>query len=497
MLGTLGALEYVIDGLKVLPGRKSVMLFSSALSLADYSFEAGAPAEAETSYTAREINTAMVGNLRRLTDLANRASVVLYTIDPRGIAVPGVTGAEIAAYNRNRQETQAGMDTLAKETGGLFLRNSNDLAWSARQVASDQKGYYLLGYVPDHRPAAAKTAPKPGAPPPLFHVSVKVKRPGVHTRSRTAYQGSLDAEEAPPSAGNQMLSAAMSPFAPSDVAVRLTPVLLRDGKDGYVVRSFLHVDGKAITFKEAAKGGPRTASLQVMTAAIGDNGIVVDQMASEVPLRVAADHLERLKEMGLIVTINMPVRKAGVYQVRAVVRDGASGHQGSARQFLPIPPRKKDRLALSGIILTGVPKGAASIDDEDPDASHAVRRFKPGGDLLFGVVAYEAKRGADPAKPAVDMTLRLYRDNQLLASDKAVTLVSPPPPMPKPVKGKKPLAPPAGQALVGSFHLSSKVEPGEYAVELVAKDPLGKPPYDVAVQRVGFEVVAPAAAPLP
>jgi VWFA-related protein len=136
-LGTMGALEYVVEGLRRLPGRKSVVLFSSILSVRDYTFEASGDGEGAGA----EISSAMVGKLRQLTDRANRASVVLYTIDPRGLQTVAPTGAAVREQMANRQETQAGLDVLARETGGLFLKNSNDMAWSVRQVSADQKGY--------------------------------------------------------------------------------------------------------------------------------------------------------------------------------------------------------------------------------------------------------------------------------------------------------------------------------------------------------------------
>jgi hypothetical protein len=186
------------------------------------------------------------------------------------------------------------------------------------------------------------------------------------------------------------------------------------------------------------------------------------------------------------------VRKAGLYQIRAVVRDPATGKQGSARQFLPVPQRKKDRLALSGVVLKGL-QDVASPLNEDPNSSHAVRRFKPGSDLIFGFMVYDAK-SADDSKPAVETTLRLYRDNQLVSTSKVDTVVSAPPPptpTPRPVKGQKKATPQEaeGQSLLGSFHLSPSIEPGDYVVEVSAVDPQAKPPHNVAAQRVAFEVI--------
>ena len=69
--GTMGAIQYVVEGLRELPGRKSVVLFSENLKLMY---------DGEQSQRVQD-------SIRRLGDAANRASVVIYSIDPRGLVV--------------------------------------------------------------------------------------------------------------------------------------------------------------------------------------------------------------------------------------------------------------------------------------------------------------------------------------------------------------------------------------------------------------------------
>ena len=71
--GTLGAVNYVIRGIKDLPGRKSVLLISDGFKTVKRD-KRGMP----TSNRIFDL-------LRSLTDLANRASVVVNTLDPRGL----------------------------------------------------------------------------------------------------------------------------------------------------------------------------------------------------------------------------------------------------------------------------------------------------------------------------------------------------------------------------------------------------------------------------
>ena len=47
-------------------------------------------------------------------------------------------------------ESTDGLAQLARETGGLFFENSNDLMKGVRQAVADGREYYLLAYVPEN-----------------------------------------------------------------------------------------------------------------------------------------------------------------------------------------------------------------------------------------------------------------------------------------------------------------------------------------------------------
>ncbi|HVQ30622.1 MAG TPA: VWA domain-containing protein [Vicinamibacteria bacterium] len=191
--GTFGVVNDVVRDLRVRPGRKSLVLFSE-----------GVPFYTTADYTSDEYAN-VVNAMGRLVDQANRASVVLYTIDARGIQTGGLTAqdslrqdetpSKLAELRSARQYeatvTQDPLRYLASETGGLFL-GANDMRDSLGRVLADQAGFYLLGYVP------SEDTFKPGDDGPRFHtVKVKVKRSGVRVRSRKSFYGVADVEPAP------------------------------------------------------------------------------------------------------------------------------------------------------------------------------------------------------------------------------------------------------------------------------------------------------------
>ena len=49
----------------------------------------------------------------------------------------------------DRSGSAYGLSYLAARTGGLFMKNRNDLGAALGRIMDDQRGYYLVGYRPD------------------------------------------------------------------------------------------------------------------------------------------------------------------------------------------------------------------------------------------------------------------------------------------------------------------------------------------------------------
>jgi VWFA-related protein len=87
-VGTLGAVSYVVRGLRELPGRKSVLLISDGFRITD--------AEKTT------INHRTLQRLEQLIDQASRASVVIYTMNGAGLQTLSSITAEDSMADNNR-----------------------------------------------------------------------------------------------------------------------------------------------------------------------------------------------------------------------------------------------------------------------------------------------------------------------------------------------------------------------------------------------------------
>ncbi|HST23780.1 MAG TPA: VWA domain-containing protein [Blastocatellia bacterium] len=484
-VGTLGALNFVVRGLRDLPGRKSVILFSDGFRLFNRD-------------NFGESNQRILESLRRLTDLANRASVVVYTIDTRGLQTLVATAADASTnpeemtrkLNERRDEfydTQEGLNYLANETGGLFFRNTNDLNRGISRVLEDQKGYYLLGYMPESSTFKSEKGLR------KFHkLSVKVKRAGLKVRTRTGFFGIANEEErpAPRTPAQQLLSALISPFASGDIHLKLTSVFGHDAKAGSYVSSMLHIEGKDLTLAEE-EGGFHKGIVNIAAFTFSDNGRIVDQNSRTYTLRMNDEQYHKVLKQGFLYTIVVPVKKPGAYQLRVAVRDDASERVGSANQFIEVPDINKNRLALSGIVASAsdpselnkprTDQASASaegaVDAVDPQASPSVRKFRGGMLLDYIFVIYNAQLDRATTRPQLESQMIMLRDGKPVFTGKL-----------SPIDSNQ-LANMKQVVAGGRIQLGINMEPGEYVLQIMVIDKLAKEKYNTTTQWIDFEIV--------
>lgn len=137
---SLNALQSVMAALEPLEGRKTVIFVSDGLKVG-------------------RSKKAALDRLEDSADTANRGSLVVYTLDPRGVQTLNLEAGDfdndpgfqqrIPIWLEERAASYAadhdGLERLAEATGGLFIHDT-DPGKGLAQALLDQSGYYLLGY---------------------------------------------------------------------------------------------------------------------------------------------------------------------------------------------------------------------------------------------------------------------------------------------------------------------------------------------------------------
>jgi VWFA-related protein len=443
---TIRRLTFVANGLRQLPGHKSMVLFAET-DVIPLTLKA---------FNEPDATPAVLRALDRLLDMTSRASVAIYGIDPRGVQM----GLNDAAKESVRY--------LARSTGGLFLSDvSNDLSVPLKMVLDDQQGYYLLGYAPEMFTFDPRTGQR------KFHkITVRVKRPGLNVRSHAGFFGRPDLENAvpPPGSNSAVLTALGSPFGSPDIEVGMTSLFFHNAKAGSSITTLVNVRVGDLTLREDA--GARTAQGDIAVMVFGDNGDLAEKTALTFTAKLDGADYERAMGNGFLFTIRLPAKKPGPYDVRVAVRDKESGKVGTASQFVEVPVLKKDTVSLSGILLeTPAPAGQAGMDFR---GRTALRIFHPGETLTYAYQVYNPKPESGTRRPKVEAQVKLYLDGKPFFAGK-----------PAPVEAGDDL-----QRLLGGgdLKIGPEMPPGEYVLEVTATDLVAAKENRTATRYIDFRV---------
>lgn len=480
-IGTLGAVTYVVRGLRELPGRKSVLLISDGFRIHD---------REDPSRTYSTIR-----KLQRLIDEAGRSSVVIYTMNATGLQTLGFSAADnmsgrsveemMGALNKRRDtafDTQEGMEYLAAETGGMAIKNTNDLSGGIRRVLEDQSGYYLIGYRPSESTFETKAGRRS-----FHHLKLKVKRAGkFNVRMRQGFLGVSDEEKPKPrTLLQQMFGALVSPFGANGVRLQLTSLFANDPQYGSIMRSFLRIDGRDLTFTKEPDGLHK-AVIDLLAITFGEDGVPIDQIGKTYTIRFGDEKYKSMLREGLVYYVTVPIRKPGAYQLRMSLRDSTSERIGSASQFIDAPDIKKNRLALSGIVVQAQTRTATAaantnqnegVESGSAEASAAVRHFKRGMVMSYAFFIYNARLNKATQLPQLVTQVRLFRDGKEIFTGK-----------------ENPFTP--GQqtdmkrlAVSGGLLLGSEMTSGEYILQVVVSDLLADQKRRTVTQWMDFQII--------
>lgn len=465
--GTLGALNLVVRGARDLPGRKAIIFVSEGFQLLDDG----------------EPNPRVRAALDRVIDQATRAGVVIYSLDCRGLQTGvlqaadniknlGESGIRGVAGDRTTllRDTQEGMAYLAEQTGGFAVLNTNDLARGLGRITDDVRGYYVIGYTPGDG-----TFARQGQKPRLHKISIKVRRPGLRVKTRKAFLGISDPQETvgPATAAEQLVHAATSPFAVTDITLGATTLPGYSSEQGMFVRTLLHIDARPLTFVDS-EGGKKAASADVLGMVFDQEGTEVAHLSTGFSVALTNEAADEALRNGLAYILRIPIPRAGGYQVRFAVRDQHSGAMGSAGEFVDVADIAGGAFALSGIVLRSndgtVSEASGGTDPIALSPAQALRVYRPGTRLSY---AYEIYNATTP----VQATTSIWRGTEKVFAAPPDTLLIPP-------------GDDRRFAAAGGLRLGERLPPGSYVLQVSATTPDTKRPGSnrTAVQRIGFDV---------
>jgi hypothetical protein len=223
-------------------------------------------------------------------------------------------------------------------------------------------------------------------------------------------------------------------------------------------------------------------------------------------VRIRGETYKRVLRDGFVYGVTVPLKKPGPYQLRVALRDKDSERIGSASQFIDVPDIKKNRLALSSIIVRGLtaaefarnkapvksPGDNASapstqsnaavpqsegVEEGDAQASPAVRHFHTGLVMEYAYMIFNAQLSKATNRPQLTTQVRLVRDGKVIFTGKELPFDTI-----NQIDLKR-------LAAGGAIQLGTELRPGEYALQIIVNDALANEKRRTVTQWIDFEIV--------
>jgi len=339
-----------VEGQTDLPGRKSILLFSSGF---------GVPQGMEEPW-------------KMLISTANRFNVTFYSIDARGLdtagandeAVAGLKDASSAsrasamtgagtvtpamangidtAINAGKSNGQDTLADLAQSTGGFLIANSNDFREGLRKVSEDIESYYEVTYNP-------QITSYDGS---YRKIEVRSSRAGLRIHSRAGYFA------LPASAGNReilapyeipLMRALNNSPLPHSFDFQSAGLHFRGPHEESTCSVVLDIPLASVTLRQANAQNPYQGDLAYVAIVKSMQGEVVEKFRGNVPLAGAAAQVQTLKNSHFIFSRNLPL-PPGRYTLEAAVIDRMD-NRISARKSGFLVPESQSKLEISSVVM--------------------------------------------------------------------------------------------------------------------------------------------------
>ncbi len=368
---TFNALERVAESLATAKGRKSILLVSEGFVL-----EPNLPESKSAIKAAREANAVVYFlDARGLTDLLPTADAAM--ADPTDLR-------DLNAQLDLALLDSLGAQSLAVNTGGFAIKNSNDLSVGMRRIDRQSRSYYLIGFPITDVKRNGK----------FRKIEVKVNRPDVKVVARKGYYAPSDKPEKPRSADTldpAIRTAIDSPFEAEGIPLRMgSYVLGADGAEATVLLT-ADVDPRGVAFESMGERheGVLSTALLVSSRDTGETW----HRERQVDLSLPPALYQQVQQRWLPLVRDFKFAP-GTYQARLFVRDDKGHRVGTVRHEFEVPPL--DTLRVSTPILTDVVQpGEPGAGPRPVPLSH--RRFPAASTLYYVFQVFGAQPGPDGA----------------------------------------------------------------------------------------------------
>jgi len=411
----LAALAAIAEGLRSIPGKKTVVMFSEG-------------------FVAPE---ALDWQVQSTIDIANRANVAIYIIDSGGLTggaptsgalvagspLGGISaatdmehrrraGAGESVFDISRQEglnrQQDLLYRISEDTGGRFLKNTNDIAGGLERIDAEIRSRYTLAYRSTDQNFDGS----------FRKVKIEVRRPDTSVLARPGYYAISPSQIVPLSPDDRKLLANFADIqAHPELPLSMELNWFRSTEDNYVVPLSFEIPPSAVRFER--KGDQQRLQLEVLGVirAEGQDRIL-SRLGGNFDVSLTKEQYESIVNDKIFYRQDVQLG-TGNYTVDLMVRDRLSGKSAAKREQLVLPAAGSDFYVTDAVLSRHAeplkPK-AGNVDVLSEGNVHIrpspSREFHSTDSLIIFFKLYNPAVARETGKPLVRVTVTLMKDGQ-------------------------------------------------------------------------------------
>ena len=411
----LAALAAISEGLRAIPGKKTLVMFSQG-------------------FVAPET---LDWQVQSTIDIANRANVAIYIIDSGGLTGGAPTsgalvsgsplgaisgglemeqrrraGAGESVFDITRQEglnrQQDLLYRISEDTGGHFIKNTNDIAGGLERIDAEILSRYTLAY----------RSTNPNFDGSFRKVKIEVHRADTNVLARAGYYAIPPTQIIPFSPDDRKLLAnfaTMETHPTLPLSLQLNSFRAREGF--YIAPLVFEISPTAIQFDR--KGDKQHLQLEVLgvVRAEGEDKIL-SRLGGNFDVNLTTLQYESILNDKVFYRQDLQLY-AGNYTVDLIVRDRLSGKVVAKREKLVLPLDDSDFRATEAVLSRHAEPQTQTAANGDVFSEGNVRirplpsrEFHPTDNLIIFFKLYNAALARETGTPLVRVTITLMKDGR-------------------------------------------------------------------------------------
>ena len=413
----LAALAALAEGLRPIPGKKTLVLFSQG-------------------FVTPEV---LDWQVQSTIDIANRANVAIYIIDSAGLRaaapasgafVPAAPLAGAASANQEQRIRGVGGETvfdnvrqegqtreydilyrLSGDTGGKFIKGNNDIGLGLERINQEIQARYTLAYRSSNQNFDGT----------FRKVKIEVRRPDTQIISRSGYYAIPPEEIVLLSPADKKLLAGFNeaqtnPGLP--VSVSFSAFRGRNGL--YTVPLAIEVPPSAVKFER--KGDKQSMQLEVLGVVKATPDRMLTKLGGNFAVNLSANDYNEIVNNNIFYHQDL-LLTSGDYTIDLIVQDRQSGKVSARREHLVLP-EPDEEFATTPVVLSRYVEPARQLAPNPADSADvfvygkqlirpsAALKFKNTDNLIIFLDVYNAANSTETGKPLVRVSVRLLKDGQ-------------------------------------------------------------------------------------